>query len=65
MLENRWHKWPEEQVPDVGWYLVATKYEPYQEVASWDGLAWEDVECLRLGDVTHWRPLPERPREEH
>ena len=29
-----------------------------------DHKEWEDVECIKLDDVTHWMPLPDPPTDE-
>ena len=74
LADDRWHKWPDEPPPEPGWYLLATKYEPYIEVGLWhealqlpglpvapNGGWWLDYARDEVSGVTHWRPLPDPP----
>ncbi len=66
-----WHKWPGEEPPHPGWYLVrvpvAEGLRPY-DVAFWMGRDKDNLPMLNEGPgagwsplVTHWRELPDPP----
>lgn len=64
-----WHKWPSEWPSKKGVYIVMQSEDEdikpsmftahFCEEAGW----WEDIEGNSYLDVTHWRELPEPPKE--
>ena len=62
--EPRWipvtERLPEEMTPVLTWSCPGN----FMQTARWDGSEWKNTWNLALlRYVTHWMPLPERPKE--